>query len=232
MPRMFDATAMARIARTVIARETERAEAGRAGHGHLAGGELSRLRVTAIANDYLTCRQILVDGTSDTQDIYVARPSCLRTRDATHPQYATATLTFDGSDPQKATSAEGQVWKVWPAYIASHSVIYAVPAANVETLGGHELNLVDANVDGRAWYRSVALDDLTDVVIASPANGDLLRYDSSDGQWKKAATTTITVVTGVQVSGTTLQVKTRSVAILSMGSESSWTTIHTGTTCP
>ena len=43
---------------------------------------------------------------------------------------------------------------------------------------------------------------------------------------------TQTVITAFQVTGTTLQVKTRSVRMIPDGDESAWTTVHTGTTCP
>lgn len=43
---------------------------------------------------------------------------------------------------------------------------------------------------------------------------------------------TLTVVTDIRVSGTTFQYKTRSITVSSAGTESAWTTWHTGTACP
>lgn len=78
----------------------------------------------------------------------------------------------------------------------------------------------------------VTLNDLSDVTLASPSDGDILRYDSSDHQWKKLTPITLTVVTDYRVNALTLQKKTRSITILAAGTESAWTTVHTGTTCP
>jgi len=48
----------------------------------------------------------------------------------------------------------------------------------------------------------------------------------------EARITALTVVTGVQVSGTDVQIKTRTISAIDVGVESGWTTIHSGTTCP
>jgi hypothetical protein len=41
-----------------------------------------------------------------------------------------------------------------------------------------------------------------------------------------------TVVTAFQVTGVTLQIKTRDIIVIPDGDESAWTTVHTGTECP
>jgi hypothetical protein len=43
---------------------------------------------------------------------------------------------------------------------------------------------------------------------------------------------TLSVITGLQVSGNTLQYKSQSIVVLSAGIETNWTIFHTGTTCP
>ena len=42
----------------------------------------------------------------------------------------------------------------------------------------------------------------------------------------------LTVLTDIQVSGNTLQKKTRTIKVIAAGTESGWTTFHTGTNCP
>jgi hypothetical protein len=53
------------------------------------------------------------------------------------------------------------------------------------------------------------------------------------GVWTLFPTTTVTVVTNVQVDGTSmlLQKKTRSIRVISADAESAWTTFHTGNAC-
>ena len=58
----------------------------------------------------------------------------------------------------------------------------------------------------------------------------------ADGTWFVAAvagkTIEVTVETALQVSGTNLQKKTRTITVLKAGEESAWATWHAGTNCP
>jgi hypothetical protein len=70
-------------------------------------------------------------------------------------------------------------------------------------------------------------------IPAGTADEDILVWDeTTDKAWEATAPTEITVVTAFQVSGLTLQVKTRTVKAISAGTESGWTTVHTGNECP
>ena len=65
------------------------------------------------------------------------------------------------------------------------------------------------------------------------ADDEILVWDqTTDKAWEATTPTEITVVTAFQVTGVTLQVKTRTVKAVAAGAESGWTTAHTGTNCP
>ena len=56
-------------------------------------------------------------------------------------------------------------------------------------------------------------------------------------EWYDGPIATFTVLTNFQVTGITLQKKTRSITVTegivtNIGAESGWTTVHTGTVCP
>ncbi|MBA7579442.1 hypothetical protein ES708_21313 [subsurface metagenome] len=75
--------------------------------------------------------------------------------------------------------------------------------------------------------------DSTVSIEAGTADGDILVWDqTTDKAWEKTVPTEVTVVTAVQVTGVTLQKKTRTLKVVSAGAESGWTTFHTGTECP
>ena len=54
---------------------------------------------------------------------------------------------------------------------------------------------------------------------------DALLWNATDGVWEPAATTTVSVVTAVQKSAGKVQIKTRSVRVLSAEAESAWTDV-------
>ena len=62
-------------------------------------------------------------------------------------------------------------------------------------------------------------------------SGDWVVIQRIDGRWYANAGEVQQVVTDFQVSGLTLQIKTRDVVIIPAGDESAWTTVHTGTEC-
>ena len=68
----------------------------------------------------------------------------------------------------------------------------------------------------------------------SIASGKQVKVEWICGKWYVTfwEIETQSVITDFQVTGQTLQVKTRDISILPKGAESGWTTKHTGTTCP
>jgi len=54
---------------------------------------------------------------------------------------------------------------------------------------------------------------------------DALLWNATDGVWEPAATTTVSVVTAVQKSAGKVQIKTRTVRVLSAAAESAWTDV-------
>lgn len=65
------------------------------------------------------------------------------------------------------------------------------------------------------------------------ADNQMLLWDeTTDKAWKATTPTEITVVTAFQVTGLTLQVKTRTARVVVAGAESEWTTVHTCNECP
>ena len=80
-----------------------------------------------------------------------------------------------------------------------------------------------ANVLPPAWLTSGQFDS-GDWVVIQRIDGRWYAYANAGGEVQQ-------VVTGFQVSGLTLQVKTRDVVIIPAGDESAWTTVHTGTEC-
>lgn len=80
------------------------------------------------------------------------------------------------------------------------------------------------------------LDDLSDVEVAEPGTGDLLQYDGT--QWINAGPeeiadgwTSIDVIVALQLSGTSLQYRKRTIRVPIAGDVSSWITWHEGTNC-
>lgn len=134
-------------------------------------------------------------------------------------------------------------------FAAVASVAVVTPVGSEETTKGTHVTIdtvtVSADAKGHVTDAANSEDPATDIYVPqmlkhlkdvdgtlAPATGDLFQYDGA--KWVKVATTDVTVVTDVQVDGTTrkLQKKTRSVKVIVNAAESGWTDIHTGVACP
>ncbi|MCX7428738.1 MAG: hypothetical protein NTW96_24315, partial [Planctomycetia bacterium] len=108
-----------------------------------------------------------------------------------------------------------------------------------------DAHVLIGEVDGE-WYVVGAAKALTAITALQRANGKIqykttpilvLVAGEEDAEWAdidgQTGVTTQTVVTDFQVSGMTLQTKTRSIYVDPAADESGWTTDHTGTAdCP
>lgn len=63
--------------------------------------------------------------------------------------------------------------------------------ATLETTGYVLKVQADGSLDFEAVLSNVALNDLSDVEVPAPADGDRLRYDSGTGKWKNSKMTYI-----------------------------------------
>ena len=83
---------------------------------------------------------------------------------------------------------------------------------------------------------SVTVDGTSLRITSQPASldacGHVRRPSSGQQQNHDLALVSATVVTAVQVSGTLLQARTRTIYVPKADAESDWVTIHTGTDCP
>lgn len=110
-----------------------------------------RVKITAIANDYLTTRPY--DGTTTgTADVLVARPWCLQ-HVAAHYAGLTSLTTVNAQQVTATDGSTTETWKVTPSYQVGDEIeIRPVPVGGVvPTVGGVALAWIDANVDARAW---------------------------------------------------------------------------------
>lgn len=111
----------------------------------------TRLIVTAIANDYLTCRRIDADDVPFGDSILVAKPIELR-HDYTLYSGLTGLTTTNAQTVSATDGTTTEVWKVTLDYQANESIIWAQPVAvSGVQVGGNELRWIDANVAARAW---------------------------------------------------------------------------------
>jgi hypothetical protein len=112
------------------------------------GSSITKLQVTAIANDYLTCEPI-GGGTP----IYVAKPYELRHTAANYGSHI-ATLTTENAQQVLVVDEEDfqERWKVGLPYLVG-APIFAASSPNelIVTPGVIECHRVDLNVAARAW---------------------------------------------------------------------------------
>ena len=114
------------------------------------GAGETRLQVTAIANNYLTCRTW--DGTTQgTVDILVAKPPMLRHVLANYPQLSSLT-TVNAQQVTAIAGAVSETWKVTPLYTVGTEIHAFVTATGV-VVATIELTLMDANHSARAWAK-------------------------------------------------------------------------------
>jgi hypothetical protein len=100
-----------------------------------------------------------------------------------------------------------------------------VGAAGTGTVVWMEKDYTDDPAEWRFAYKAG--------VPPGDEDDEILVWDqTTDKAWEATTPTEITVVTAFQVTGVTLQVKTRTVKAVKAGTESAWTTVHTGTECP
>ncbi len=135
------------------------------------------------------------------------------------PNVSSVIVTEDGSN----TTAKGT-----KVEINGHSLKHDARGHCLE-----EINQ-DTPTEQDEFYVPQMLKHLKDVDdTLAPASGDLLKFDGAE--WVKVTPVTITVVTNMQVDGTTrkLQKKTQVITVLpDANTESGWTDVHTGVECP
>jgi len=113
------------------------------------GGQLVRLRVKSESNDYLTCRTW--DGLNEgASDLLVAKAWKLRHAVGNYAGLTTLTTTSAG-EVAVGDGADSEDWVVTPSYEVDDEIFARYTTGTGVTVGGEELVLVDANVDGRAW---------------------------------------------------------------------------------
>ena len=127
------------------------------------------------------------------------------------------TITFaDGNGINAVVSATNTV---------THSINDSVAQKMVlSTNGGTQTGDATINFDSHATSNAFGLIAGTAIhLVGSNAAG------TTEVKLKDAVS--LTVVTDVQVTGNTLQKKTRTITAANVGAESAWTTFHTGATC-
>jgi hypothetical protein len=149
-----------------------------------------------------------------------------------------AKLDEDLTDAQASTAS---IWKYennsWSDSTRNVEVVAGLQMAGVLVPSG---NVVLIMKNRGTWFAVDAWTGTEDLLSDMQISGDSLQYRTIPelgmfgvtGDWQTWGTAEVgTFVTDLQVSGVTVQQKSRSAKTLGLGTETDWTTWHTGGTC-
>ena len=109
-------------------------------------------KITALANDYVTCKLVDDTGAVVGDDFDVAKPWKLRHLAAEYDGVDSITTGADSNTVTAGASAEDdETWKVRQPYKVDDVIIIGRVQHTDVTVSAVELHWIDLNVDARAW---------------------------------------------------------------------------------